>query len=128
MTDAYSWEWISSDSAVITVHRPLKLADAEALEAALPQHRAAGPADSWGLVVDLRNAGVADEAVQEVLKRVMRAGDEAGCAAVAMVISKTIVQMQSQRLSAEAQQTSVAMFDSLEAGIASVATRLAAAA
>src|ERR1700712_4145711 len=111
MTDSYTWEWISSDVAVQTVHRPMKLADAEALEASLPQHRAAGPdaGRSWGLVIDLRNAGVADEAVQEVLKRVMRAGDEAGCAAVAMVVTKMVVQMQSKRLSQEAEQQSFAM-------------------
>jgi hypothetical protein len=129
MTDSYTWQWISEDVALETVHRPMKVADAEALEAAMPGHRADGPADgrTWGLVIDLRNGGVADEAVQAVLMRVMRAGGQSGCIAVAMVVTKAVVQMQSKRLSEEAKQP-FTMFDSVDDAIAFVSGRLAAAA
>ena len=129
MTDSYSWEWIADDVALETVHRPMKVADAEALEAAFAGHRAGGPAAGrgWGLVIDPRNGGVASEDVQAVLMRVMRAGGESGCVAVAMVVTRTVVQMQSKRLSEEAKQP-FTMFDSVDAAVAFVTGSLAAAA
>ena len=63
-----------------------------------------------------------------MIKRVMRAGDESGCAAVAMVVTKTIVQMQSKRLNAEAARSSFAIYDSVADAIAAIETRMAPAA
>lgn len=130
MTDCYTWRWISSEIALQTVHRPLTLVDAEAIEAAMPEHRAAGPraGHSWGLVVDLRNAGVADRAVQEVIQRLMRVDAESGCDAVAIVATRIVVRMQSKRLSQEAEPAPFAMFDSVAGATAFIETSLSASA
>lgn len=130
MTDSYTWEWILPAVALQTVLRPMKLAETEQMEASLPQRLATGPGAgrNWGLVLDLRNAGVADDAVQEVIKRLMRTGEEAGCTAVAMVVTKTVVEMQIKRLGHEAAKTSVVVFESVDDAIASVKSRLTTAA
>src|SRR3954447_13480479 len=121
MTDSYSWEWVSPQVALQTMHRTMKVADAEALAAAIPGHLAGAPADGrkWGLVVDVRDTGVIDESVQAAVKDLMRSLDDSGCGLVAMVVTKTIVMMQGKRLSQEAQGVTFDMFDSVPDAIAS---------
>lgn len=130
MSDSYSWDWISPQVALQTIHRTMKVADAEALAAAMPGHVAGGPGGGqrWGLVVDVRGAGVVDEAVQAAVKDLMQSLDDSGCDVVAMVVTKTIVMMQSKRLSQEARGVAFDVFDSVPEAMASVQARLAAAA
>ncbi len=126
MTVCYIWEWLE-DVAVLTMMRRLTVADAQGLEAKMSVHYASrrAPEGSWGLVVDVRQSGVLDAGVQEIVKRLMISNVRAGCTAKALVVDTAVGALQSRRLGQEAEQVA-GTFESLPDALASVRQQLSA--